>query len=262
LRASLENQFIVGIIYAFTYSELAESKKTPIYFSGSLDLAGNTLGLFSGGDGNVFGQEYAQYAKTDLDFRYYRRWGKGSALVSRMYAGLGIPYGNSNTMPFSKQFFSGGPYSIRAFQTRSLGPGSFRPEDITSIYFDQSGNFKLEANLEYRFPIKSFLKGAFFVDAGNIWLTKNIELPPGETEEGMAFNEELFEKGKFGSDWLSEVAVGLGFGLRLDIQNFVIRLDAASPMRVPYLPKGERTKVPFFESNNKTVFNFAIGYPF
>ncbi len=263
LRASLEKQFIVGLIYSFTYNELSEKdKKSPIFFSTSLDFAGNTLGLFSGGDGTVFGQEYAQYSKADLDFRYYRRWGKGSTIVSRMYAGLGIPYGNSNTMPFSKQFFSGGPYSIRAFQTRSLGPGSFSPSDINSAFFDQSGNFKLETNIEYRFPIKSYFKGAFFIDAGNIWLTRDIELPLDESDEGISFNEELFEKGKFDSDWLSEVAVGFGFGLRLDIQNFVIRLDVASPMRVPFLPKGERNKVPFFDDDNNTVFNFAIGYPF
>ncbi len=263
LRASLEQQFIIGLIYSFTYNGLVEKdKKNPLFFLTSLDLAGNTLGLLDGGNGTVFGQEYAQYAKADLDFRYYRRWGKGNAIVSRMYAGLGIPYGNSKTMPFSKQFFSGGPYSIRAFQTRSLGPGSFNPSDITSTYFDQSGNFKLETNIEYRFPIKSYFKGALFIDAGNVWLTRDIALPPDESEEGISFNEELFEKGKFSSDWLSELGVGLGFGLRLDIQNFVIRLDVASPMRVPFLPKGERNKVPFFDDNNKTVFNFAIGYPF
>lgn len=263
LRASLEQQFIVGLIYSFTYNELIEkNKKGPLFFSTSLDLAGNTLGLLDGRDGTVFGLKYAQYAKADIDFRYYRRWGKGSAIVSRMYAGIGLPYGNSNTMPFSKQFFSGGPYSIRAFQTRSLGPGSFNPADINSAYFDQSGNFKLESNIEYRFPIKSYFKGAFFIDAGNIWLTKKIDLATDESEKGITFNDELFEKGKFDSDWLSEVAVGLGFGLRLDIQNFVIRLDVASPMRVPFLPKGERNKVPFFENDNTTVFNFAIGYPF
>jgi outer membrane protein insertion porin family len=263
LRASLEQQFIVGLIYSFTYNELIKkNKKRPLFFSTSLDLAGNTLGLLDGRDGTVFGLKYAQYAKADIDFRYYRRWGKGSAIVSRMYAGIGLPYGNSNTMPFSKQFFSGGPYSIRAFQTRSLGPGSFNPADINSAYFDQSGNFKLESNIEYRFPIKSYFKGAFFIDAGNIWLTKNIDLATDESEKGITFNDELFEKGKFDSDWLSEVAVGLGFGLRLDIQNFVIRLDVASPMRVPFLPKGDRNKVPFFENDNNTVFNFAIGYPF
>lgn len=263
LRASLEKQFIVGLIYSFTYNELVEkNKKGPIFFSTSLDLAGNTLGLFSAEDGTVFGQEYAQYAKADLDFRYYRRWGKDNTIASRMYAGLGVPYGNSKTMPFSKQFFSGGPYSVRAFQTRSLGPGSFSASNTNSAYFDQSGNFKLEANIEYRFPIKSYFKGALFIDAGNIWLTNDIELPPDESEEGISFNDELFEKGKLGSDWLSEVAVGVGFGLRLDIQNFIIRLDVASPMRVPFLPKGERNKVPFFDDDNSIIFNFGIGYPF
>lgn len=263
LRASFDQQFIAGLIYSFTYNELSDTdKKSPIFFSTNLDFAGNTLGLFSGGKETIFGQEYAQYARADIDFRYYRRWGKENTIVGRMYAGLGVPYGNSNTMPFSKQFFSGGPYSVRAFQIRSLGPGSFSSTDATSSYFDQSGNFKLESNIEYRFPIKSFLKGALFIDAGNVWLTNDIELPPDESEEGKTFNEELFEKGKFDSDWLSEVGVGLGFGLRIDIQNFVIRLDVASPLRVPFLPKGERNKVPFFDDDNNTVFNFAIGYPF
>jgi outer membrane protein assembly factor BamA len=263
LRASLEKQFIAGLIYSFTYNELSEKdKKSPIYFSTNLDLAGNSLSLFSGGNKTVFGEEYAQYAKADIDFRYYRRWGKDNTIVGRLYAGLGIPYGNSNTMPFSKQFFSGGPYSVRAFQTRSLGPGSFSASDVNSAYFDQSGNLKLESNIEYRFPIKSYFKGALFIDAGNIWLTNDIELPPDESEAGIAFNEELFRQGKFGSDWPSQLGVGLGFGLRLDIQNFVIRLDVASPMRVPFLPKGERNKVPFFGDDNNTIFNFAIGYPF
>ncbi len=265
LRQSFEQQFIAGLTYSFTYNELAdEDKDFPIFIGTSLDVAGNSLSALSGGDATVFGLEYAQYARADVDFRYYMKWDKEQALVSRLYAGWGIPYGNSSTLPFVKQFFAGGPYSVRAFQIRSLGPGTFQSDaGATGSFFDQSGNLQLEANLEYRFPIWSYVKGAFFADAGNVWLTGEIELPEDEPEESRAFNEALLEQGRFGSDWISELGIGVGFGLRVDIQNFVIRFDLASPLQVPYLPEGERIRVPFFDGgSNNLVFNFAIGYPF
>ena len=266
LRRSFEQQFIAGLNYTFTYNELVdEGKKRPIFVSTSLDIAGNTLNLLSGGKKEVVGLEYAQYAKADIDFRYYLKWGKEQALVTRLYAGWGIPYGNSSTLPFVKQFFSGGPYSVRAFKIRSLGPGTFTSEsdDGTTSFFDQSGNLRLEGNLEYRFPIFSYLKGAIFADAGNVWLTNDPEISQDESEEGIAFNERLRTQGKFGKDWAKELGIGIGLGLRVDIQSFVIRLDLASPFQVPYLPEGERTRTPFFDGgSNNLVFNFAIGYPF
>lgn len=265
LRRSFEQQFIAGLTYGFTYNELVDEDKThPIFVSTSLDIAGNMLGLLSGGNETVFGLEYAQYAKADVDFRYYFRWAREQTLIARMYAGWGIPYGNSSTLPFVKQFFSGGPYSVRAFKIRSLGPGTFTSEsDDSTTFFDQSGNLSLEANLEYRFPIFSYLKGAIFADAGNVWLTTEADIPEGESEEGIAFNERLQTEGKFGKDWAKELGVGVGFGLRVDIQSFVIRLDLASPIRVPYLPEGERSRTPFFGGgDDNLIFNFAIGYPF
>lgn len=265
LSRSFDQRFIAGLIYGFTYDEVSDlDKELPIFFSTSLDLAGNTLSLFSGGSGSIFGSEYAQYAKADADFRFYMRWGKEQTLISRVYAGWGVPYGNSQTLPFVKQFFSGGPYSVRAFNIRSLGPGSFDAEtgETNTDYFDRSGNLKLEANLEYRFPLFSYLKGAFFVDAGNVWLTGDYsEL---ENEQGNSnFSSTLFTDGKFESDWLKEVAAGVGFGLRVDVQNFVIRFDLASPLRVPYLPENDRWNMPFFGNvENNFTLNFAIGYPF
>jgi outer membrane protein assembly factor BamA len=192
------------------------------------------------------------------------RWGKEQSLISRIYAGWGVAYGNSQTLPFVKQFFSGGPYSLRAFNIRSLGPGSFNAQDeeTTTNFFDRSGNLKLEANLEYRFPLFSYLKGAFFLDAGNVWLTGDYSALEDE-QENSSFSNTLFSDGKFESDWLKEVAAGVGFGLRVDVQNFVIRLDLASPLRVPYLPENERWNVPFFGNiDNNMTLNFAIGYPF
>ena len=265
LRRSFDQQFIAGLNYTFTYNELVdENKDHPIFISTSWDIAGNTLNLLSGTRDKVFGLEFAQYAKADIDFRYYLKWGKEQAFITRLYAGWGIPYGNSSTLPFVKQFFSGGPYSVRAFQIRSLGPGSFgADQDGPASFFDQSGNLRLEGNLEYRFPIWSYLKGAFFADAGNVWLTGKMEIPENEPPESREFHEQLLAEGQFGSDWIRELGIGLGFGLRIDIQSFVIRFDLASPLQIPYLPEGERTRIPFFEGgSNNLVFNFAIGYPF
>ena len=265
LRQSFEQQFIAGLNYTFTYNELVDSNKsTPIFVSTNLDIAGNALNLLSGSKSTIFGIEYAQYAKADIDFRYYLKWGGEQALVIRLYGGWGIPFGNSSTLPFVKQFFSGGPYSVRAFNIRSLGPGTFTSDgDGTNSFFDQSGNLKLEANMEYRFPIWNYLKGALFADAGNVWLTNEINIPEDEPEENKAFNEELLSKGKFGSNWAKELGIGLGFGLRVDIQSFVIRFDLASPLQVPYLPEGERIRTPFFDGgSNNIILNFAIGYPF
>jgi len=265
LRQSFEQQFIAGLNYTFTYNELVdEDKSRPIFFSTGLDIAGNTLSLFSGDKKTVLGLEYAQYAKIDADIRYYLKWGREQALITRVYAGWGIPYGNSNTLPFVKQFFSGGPYSVRAFQIRSLGPGTFTSDgNGTNSFFDQSGNLRLEGNLEYRFPLFSYLKGAVFADAGNVWLTYNPEISDDETAEGIAFNERLKSEGKFGKDWTKELGIGVGFGLRVDIQSFVIRLDLASPLQVPYLPEGERLRTPFLDGgSDNLIFNFAIGYPF
>ncbi|MGJ8658968.1 BamA/TamA family outer membrane protein [Cellulophaga fucicola] len=264
LKSSFEQQFIAGLNYKFTYNELVdENISKPIYISANFDIAGNALHLLNGGKETAFGLDYAQYAKLDVDFRYYLKWKNEQTFIARAFAGWGLPYGNSTTLPFVKQYFSGGPYSVRAFSIRSLGPGTFSTDDNSSSYFDQSGNLRLEANLEYRFPIFSYLKGALFADAGNVWLTYDPEISDDETAEGIAFNEQLKSEGKFGSDWVRELGAGVGFGLRVDVQSFVIRLDLASPFRVPYLTEGERSRIPFFDGgDDNLMLNFAIGYPF
>ncbi|WP_188441549.1 translocation and assembly module lipoprotein TamL [Planktosalinus lacus] len=251
LRSSFNQQFIAGLLYSFTYNGLIDAHKThQFYLNANLDVAGNALSLFSGeAEGSssktFLGLEYAQYAKTDVDIRYHLKVGSEQKIATRLFGGIGIPYGNSDIMPFSKQYFSGGPYSVRAFRIRSLGPGSFNPEEATTNnpFFDRTGNIRLEANIEYRFPIYSFFKGAVFADAGNIWNTDENESVPG---------------GKFESDFMKEMGVGVGVGLRIDIQSFVIRFDLAAPMKTPSLPEGERWN---FDIENP-ILNFAIGYPF
>lgn len=246
LRSSFEQQFIAGLTYSFIYNGMIDTQKTHQFFLNSnLDLSGNILNLLSSGETpkKFLGLEYAQYAKVDADFRYHLKVGSEQKIASRLYAGIGIPYGNSEVMPFSRQFYAGGPYSVRAFRIRSLGPGSYQPKEEDLGFYDQTGNIRLEANLEYRFPIIQFLKGAVFADAGNVWNTKENDQLPGA---------------KFTSDFLNEMGMGVGAGLRVDIQSFVIRFDLAAPIRIPWLPEGERWDFRFDEP----VFNFAIGYPF
>ena len=223
-----------------------------------MDIAGNLLDLISGNSEEdpqtVFNLEYAQYAKADVDFRYHLNLGGGKKLATRLFAGYGMPYGNSKIMPFTKQYFSGGPYSVRAFRIRQLGPGTYNPDNVpeeeddpdlmNTDYFDRAGNIRLEANIEYRFPLfPPYVNGAVFADAGNVWTSTEEDSLPG---------------GKFSSNFMNELGIGTGVGVRVDIQGFVIRFDLAAPMHDPSLPQGERWTYDF----GSPIFNFAIGYPF
>lgn len=249
LRQSFEQQFIPGGLYSFTYNGMLDAyKKHQFYFNGNIDIAGNSFSLLAKSDENgkkkIFDTEFAQYAKADIDFRYHFKVGSDQVIATRLFGGYGLPYGNSEVMPFVKQYFSGGPYSVRAFRIRSLGPGTYTPDDGSVGYYDQSGNIRLEANIEYRFPIISFLKGAVFADAGNIWNSKG--------------NEVYNYQDKFTSNFINELGMGAGVGVRVDVQGFVLRFDFAAPFHDPSREKDARYKFQYKE----TVFNFAIGYPF
>lgn len=253
LRRSFEQQFIAGLTYNFTFNEMQNAQKQhQFYFNFKFDIAGNTISLFGIDQGpdnakTFLGYEYAQYAKADIDFHYHFNFGKEQVIAARLFGGYGLAYGNSDVVPFVKQYYSGGPYSVRAFNIRSLGPGTYNPDldpSDDNIFFDKTGSIRLEANLEYRFPIVSFLKGAVFADAGNIWNSKENPIYNG--------------KDKFSGDFISELGIGAGIGLRVDIQSFVIRFDLAAPFHDPSLPKGER----FNFDVGSPILNFAIGYPF
>lgn len=249
LKSSFDQEFIAGLTYSFTYNGLIDgSKKHAFFLNTNLDIAGNTFSLFAkeaaSGNKEILGLNYAQYSKVDADFRYHWRLKNSQVIATRLFAGIGLPYGNSEVMPFSKQYFSGGPYSVRAFKIRSLGPGNYDPPNGDLGYRDQNGNIRLEANAEYRFPIITYLNGAIFADAGNVWNTK--------------FNPDTNGEGVFDSSFINEFGIGAGAGLRIDIQNFVIRFDLAFPLHDPGLPEGERWTYDF----GSPVFNFAIGYPF
>lgn len=256
----VEKQLIFGPTYTYTYTNTMLPKKNTFYYRGLMDLAGNLTGLFTGANAKkedpkeIFGVPFSQYVKTENDVRFYHKINEKSQFASRLIAGLAYPYGNSIEIPYSRQFFAGGSNSIRAFRARTLGPGSYDPRTQTGNFvFDQAGDVKLEFNAEYRANLYKFLNAAVFVDAGNIWLV----------------NEDTYRPGaKFSKDWMSEIAVGAGFGLRMDFSILILRLDLAMPLRVPYYEKDKRWRFNHIDFGNSDwrrdnlVLNIAIGYPF
>ncbi|MCC9167953.1 translocation and assembly module lipoprotein TamL [Pontibacter harenae] len=270
LRRSFENQFIIGSIYQLTYSTQVYEDRTHQFFDRViLDLSGNLLNGIQSATGfpsptpeeprTIAGSRFSQYVLLDNDFRHYLNIGEESQLVTRLVTGAGYAYGNSTTLPYVKQFSVGGPNSIRAFRARSVGPGTYQVADSTLFsFFDQTGDIRLVGNLEYRFPIAGFFKGAVFVDAGNIWTFRQEYDEDGTPlREGGVFNSKNF---------INELAVGTGFGLRVDVEFFVLRFDVGIPVRVPSLPQGQRNVISDFSGSftgeNSMVLNIAIGYPF
>jgi len=258
----IEKQLIFGPTYSYTYTNTAQTrKKHTFYYKGTVDLAGNITGLATGanvrkGDTiKVFNVPFSQFIKVENDFRHYLKLGGESQLASRIIVGAGYTYGNSSEMPFIKQFFIGGTNSLRAFRARSIGPGTFTSEATTVNSFlpDESGDIKLEINTEYRAKIYGLVKGALFIDAGNIWLLNENTAKPGA---------------KISNKFLSELAVGAGAGLRFDFKFLILRTDLAFPLRRPNLSEGNRwvlNKIDFGNApwrRENLIFNLAIGYPF
>ncbi|MFN8241051.1 MAG: BamA/TamA family outer membrane protein [Bacteroidales bacterium] len=197
---------------------------------------------------NILGQPFAQFVRTDIDLRYTKIINEVSSIVYRGFIGVGIPYGNSVAMPFEKQYFEGGANGIRGWQVRSLGPGSYYPPEAKFI--NQTGDIKLEANIEYRFKLPWILEGALFVDAGNIWAVKEDLDRPGAQ----------FRFNKF----IDDVAIGSGIGLRLDLKFVILRTDLGFKIRDPKHPADERW---LFTRPGATLLAnsalvIAIGYPF
>ncbi|GAB2544949.1 translocation and assembly module lipoprotein TamL [Rufibacter soli] len=265
LARAFDQQLIIGGNYRLIFNTQNIPGKThQFYISPGLDFSGGLWGLFyrvknkrpaDPDNPNQFrGQTLSQYAKVDLETRYYFNITEKLVLATRLLGGYGLPYGNSRVLPYIKQYGIGGPNSIRAFPARGLGPGVYNPTLLTQggdpakrsfSYFDQTGDIRIEGNAEFRFPLLDpYLKGAFFVDAGNIWLVNEDPTRPG---------------GKFNGNFMSQLAIGAGAGLRIDVQFFVVRFDLAYPLRDPSYPNGGRPTSGLFGSG---VLNLAIGYPF
>ncbi|MFT3825404.1 MAG: BamA/TamA family outer membrane protein [Chitinophagaceae bacterium] len=251
-------EIIPASYYNFTYSTVRPNAPNLFYFSGNAEVAGNIAGLVNKPDGyfskKILNAYFAQYAKVDVDFRYTRRLSATSALASRIFIGVGAPYGNSPYLPFSRQYIIGGTNSLRGFRPRALGPGTVAPNAYYQIYYPQvGGDYKLEFNAEYRFPIAGSLKGALFFDGGNIWTKDTLLYGP---------------QGKFSKDFLHQLAFDAGLGVRYDLSFIIIRLDFGFPLRIPSNPDGTQwvaDKInPFKRSwrSDYMVVNFGIGYPF
>jgi len=256
IKNSYSNHLTLDTRYGFIFNNQQINKQINfIFFRGNIEFAGNILNLLSkltdkpkddDGTYSFFNIKYAQYIRVDADFRYYDVINKLNTLAFRFYSGIGIPYNNMDILPFEKSFFCGGANSIRAWEIRSLGPGAYL--DTSEINgFDKTGDILIETNIEYRFPIYKSLQGATFVDAGNVWLTnKNSSFPQGD------FQFDRFFK---------EIAIGIGIGFRFDFNFFIIRFDAAVPIRDPNHIENERWVIN--DINTKKInFNFGIGYPF
>jgi outer membrane protein insertion porin family len=247
LKHVIEPQFTFGPTYSYTYTNTTETYRTnTVFYNGRVGLSGNLLGILSGADtlgGKVktlFGTAYNQYVKLENELRFFHKLGPKSTIAARLIASAGLPYGNSTILPYSQQFFIGGANSLRGFRARSIGPGSVNPLSANPNGFigDQSGDIKLEANLEYRPHLFSIVYGALFFDAGNVWNAKSYATLPGGT-----FNKNFYK----------QLATDVGAGLRFDASVLVLRTDFGFPLSRPYNSDNSKDKV---------VFNLAIGYPF
>lgn len=195
----------------------------------------------------VLGTRFAQYLKGDFEYRYGHMFDKYNSLVGRTFLGIGFPYGNFDVLPFEKKYFTGGANGIRAWQVRSLGPGTYKAPE--GSYPNQSSDIKLEANLEYRYRLVWRIDGAFFLDAGNIWAINKKDNRPGA----------LFRFDRF----YKQIALGTGTGFRFDFTYFIFRLDLGMKLRDPSLPEGKRFIIGNYPITAKDFnLTFAIGYPF
>ncbi|MFL5747927.1 MAG: BamA/TamA family outer membrane protein [Niastella sp.] len=260
LYTAIDTQFILGSEYSYTYTNVFNYKPVNgFYLNAGIDLSGNIAGLITGanvtkGDtAKIAGKQFSQFTRLQGDFRFYRKVSGNSVWANRIYAGIGLPYGNSSALPYIKQFFSGGNNSIRAFRSRTVGPGTYQAPQKNGSLAEQPGDIKFEMNTELRFPLVSIVQGAVFVDAGNVWLFNDNPDKPGA---------------KFTSNFLSELAVGSGVGIRFDLSFLVLRFDLAFPIRKPWLESSKRwvlNQVDFGSSQwrkENLIFNLAIGYPF
>lgn len=259
---SYTDHLILGNRLMFTFNTQDKTPKRDEFFvrtylesSGNLmRLIGTTFSLPQTTDtsGNTFytltGVRFAQFLKIDADLRYYHRIHEKSSLAFRVAGGVGIPLSNLGVLPFETSYFAGGANGLRAWRARSVGPGSYQGKLVA---FDRIGEVRLEANAEYRFNLIGFVELALFADAANIWLLEEDERRPGSG---------------FESDFLGELAIGSGLGLRLNFEFFLVRFDLGMKTKDPAYAPGSRW---LFErgAEDRTLsqllnLNLGIGYPF
>ncbi len=260
LLNSYSDQFIWQD-WKFTFEYNMKDKKdrkgnTLVYFNSTFDPAGNLLSLFDkyldtldNGQRKIFGVAYAQFVRLDNDLIVSQKLGKEHSLHFKLNAGGGLPYGNSQrSLPYDYSFFAGGANDNRGWRARALGPGVYKYYLDTNRTATQIGDVRFGGSAEYRFPFSESLKGALFVDAGNIWTIEDDINRPG---------------GQFTRDWYKQIALATGIGFRIDFDFFIIRLDLGIPLRNPVLPQGEQW---IFQSKRPKYYQeledlYGLGYP-
>jgi len=257
LSYAYKDALILGGGYSFIFNnQKIKNSKDYWFLRINTEASGNLISLAAkltganktGGSYKIMGLPFAQYIRTDFDLRYNYLFNDVSSIVYRAFLGVGIPYGNSRAIPFEKQYFGGGANGIRAWQVRTLGPGSYKP--LTTGFLNMTADIKMEANAEYRFKLFWILEGALFLEAGNIWTYNDDPSRPG--------TQFLFNK------FYKDLAVGTGTGLRMDFKFVTARVDIGMKLRDPSISDGSKWIFMRRPYNFKDDFAmvFAIGYPF
>lgn len=221
----------------------------------SAETAGNLLYAISsavgqkrhGGAYKVFNTQYAQYAKIDFDYSWLYNFNDRNAIAMHAGAGIGVPYGNSDMIPFEKRFYAGGANSVRGWGVRTLGPGAYDAHNSVIDFINQCGDIRLDLSVEYRAKLFWVIEGALFIDAGNIWTIHNYENQPGG----------MFKFNKF----YKQIAAAYGAGLRFDFTYFLVRLDLGMKAHNPAMNQEEWPLLHPRWGRDKTI-HFSIGYPF
>ena len=253
LKYNYEDLFIMKIGFGYAYNNGRTAVKT------NLETAGNLLDLYAHaintskndlGQYKIFNIAYAQYVKADIDFIQRLYESDKSQLVFHTGFGIAYPYGNSRVLPFEKRYFAGGANSVRGWSVRSLGPGSYKDKDGRINFITQTGDMKLDVNLEYRSHLFWKFYGALFVDAGNIWTLRDYKDQPG---------------GQFKfSRLLDDLAVGYGMGVRLNFDYFILRFDLGMKAINPAYETENEAHYPLIHPDfgRDLAFHFAVGMPF
>ena len=263
LRDAYQNHFDVGTGVMFYYTTCSDliPRRSYSYLRYLFDASGNVLSMFSSafktdeyGSRLIWGTPYSQYIRNELTLGRTIVFGRNDnqAIAMRLLGGVGYAYGNSSAMPFEKQFYSGGANSMRGWQARALGPG-YAQRDSAFVIPSQTGDIKLEANIEYRFPMFWKVCGAVFLDVGNVWTQKEAD---GDEEVRTRFDFKSLPE---------SIAANWGYGFRLDLNFLIIRLDFGVKLYDPSQPADNRW-YPFGLSEDNldeaVTLHFGVGYPF
>jgi len=252
LRYNYEDLFIMKIGAGITYNDGINVVRANVETAGNIlnglsrafDFKKNSNGQYT-----LFNIAYAQYAKFDFDFTHLLRFDNSNSLAMHLGFGIAWPYGNSTILPFEKRYFSGGANSVRGWSVRELGPGNFKGTDGRIDFINQTGDMKLDMNLEYRTSLFWKFDGAAFIDAGNIWTLRNYAEQPG---------------GQFKiNEFYKQIAMAYGVGLRLNFSYFILRFDMAMKAINPAY-ETEKEHYAIFHPNlsRDFDFHFAVGLPF